>query len=95
MASNKQIDEIKQDVKQIIIDLVRKDKGLPVTVDQLSDTEDISYSTLLQMSSLMAIRMIVEFEKFFDIEVPDEDLDLKNFKNVEVIAHYIQGRLAN
>lgn len=93
MGENNDFKDLIVEVKKVIVNVVNEEKDITITVDDFSDTEDISYSVVLQMSSLMAIKMVVELEKRFHIEVEDDDLDMKNFKNAETIASYVYSKM--
>lgn len=87
--------EINLEVKKLIADLVNKDRDDKIDIGNIDDNEEISKSTIIQMDSIKAIKLIVELEKKFNITVPDEDLDLKNFKNVNAITDYVKTRKEN
>ena len=74
--------DINLEVKKIILNLVNKDRDEKIELDSIDENEEIAKSTIIQMDSIKAIKLIVEVEKKFDISVPDDDLDLNNFKSV-------------
>lgn len=87
--SMESLDQIILGVKKIIMDIVNADRNIDFYVNEIKDDEEIATSTVMQMDSIKAIRMIVEIERRFGIYVPDEDLDMKNFKHAAAIASYI------
>lgn len=52
-------------------------------------TEDFSLKEA-QISSIIIIKILVEIEKVFDIEVPDEMLELSSFDTVKDIYKLVQ-----
>ena len=57
--------EIEQKVKEIIVD--------KLGVDEAKVTMDANFSADLNADSLDTVDLIMEFEKEFGIEIPDED----------------------
>lgn len=84
---------INLEIKKIITDLVNKDREDKIDIKSIDENEEISKSTIIQMDSIKAIKLIVEVEKKFNITVPDDDLDLNNFKSVNSISNYVITRL--
>ena len=85
--------DINLEVKKIILNLVNKDRDEKIELDSIDENEEIAKSTIIQMDSIKAIKLIIEVEKKFDITVPDDDLDLKNFKSVSAIVNYVNSRM--
>ncbi|SHM37075.1 Phosphopantetheine attachment site [Anaerosporobacter mobilis DSM 15930] len=84
---------INLEIKKIITDLVNKDREDKIDIKSIDENEEISKSTIIQMDSIKAIKLIVEVEKKFNITVPDDDLDLNNFKSVDSISNYVITRM--
>lgn len=84
---------INLEIKKIITDLVNKDREDKIDIKSIDENEEISKSTIIQMDSIKAIKLIVEVEKKFNITVPDDDLDLNNFKSVNSISNYVITRM--
>lgn len=57
--------EIEQKVKEIIVD--------KLGVDEAKVTMDANFISDLNADSLDTVDLIMEFEKEFDIQIPDED----------------------
>lgn len=85
--------EVVQDVKQIIISIVNEEHKMSLNTEDFKDEDNIAMNPLLELDSLMAIRLVVEVEKAFGIEIPDEDLDMENFKSAADIAKYVEVNL--
>ncbi|MCP4146168.1 MAG: acyl carrier protein [bacterium] len=87
--SSTQTKQLKKDIKQIIVEIVNKERENKITPEAIGDNEEIATSPVMAMDSIKAVKMIVDIEKKFDIDVPDEDLDLANFKSVTSIVDYL------
>lgn len=87
--SNITREEIVLTVKQILLNIINSDLDVALNISSINDEDEIATSTVMKMDSIKAIKMIVEIERSFGINVPDEDLDMKNFHNVSTIASYI------
>lgn len=59
------MNEIEQKVKEIIVD--------KLGVEESKVTNDASFTADLNADSLDTVDLIMEFEKEFDITIPDED----------------------
>ncbi|RAI89564.1 acyl carrier protein [Paenibacillus pabuli] len=77
----------KMEVNVLIFDIVKQ----YVSYDQ--ETMTINSSKELGLDSLQCIRMIVDLEKKFDIEIEDEGLLLENFKSVDTIVKLVNSIL--
>lgn len=86
-------DEIILIIKEIIARVSSKGNPSVIVASEIVDDEDITISRLLHMDSLKAIRIVVEIEKEFEISVPDEDLDMENFRNPSIMACYVMKQL--
>lgn len=54
---------INLEIKKIITDLVNKDREDKIDIKSIDENEEISKSTIIQMDSIKAIKLIVEVEK--------------------------------
>jgi acyl carrier protein len=72
---------IEEKVKQIIVD--------KLGVDESEVTQDASFQNDLGADSLDTVELIMEFEKEFDISIPDEQAE--NIQTVGQAVTYLQG----
>jgi len=56
----------------------------------IAEDEDIFQSRLV--NSLFAMQLVMFVEKEFNIQVGNEDLDLKNFSSINAIADFIERK---
>jgi acyl carrier protein len=47
----------------------------------------------LSMTSTEIVQFLVDVEKAFDIELPDEDLRRHNFATFEALTHYVERKI--
>ena len=76
--------EIKDKVTQIIVD------KLGVSKDEIN--ENASFTNDLGADSLDTVELIMEFEKEFDISIPDEQAE--NIQTVGQAISYLQTQVA-
>ena len=76
--------DIEKRVKEIIVD--------KLTVDDNEVTPTAEFSKDLGADSLDTVELIMEFEKEFDLEIPDEDA--QNIKTVKDAVDYIESHKA-
>jgi acyl carrier protein len=69
--------EIADKVKQIIVD--------KLGVDESEVTPEASFTNDLGADSLDTVELIMEFEKEFDISIPDEQAE-----NIQTVGHAIE-----
>ena len=69
--------DIANRVKNIIIE------KLGVKLEEIND--DSSFTTDLGADSLDTVELIMEFEKEFDISIPDEDAE-----NIQIVSHAVE-----
>lgn len=74
--------EIADKVKQIIID--------KLGVDESEVTTEASFTNDLGADSLDTVELIMEFEKEFDISIPDEQAE--NIQTVGQAVDYVVGQ---
>ena len=76
--------DVEKKVKEIIID--------KLGVDESEVTADANFTNDLGADSLDTVELIMEFEKDFDLSIPDEDAE--NIATVGDAVSYITGKLA-
>jgi len=74
--------EIADKVKQIIVD--------KLGVDESEVTNEASFTNDLGADSLDTVELIMEFEKEFDVSIPDEQAE--NIQTVGQAVEYLQGQ---
>ncbi|HKJ45335.1 MAG TPA: acyl carrier protein [Balneolales bacterium] len=74
--------DIEAKVKSIIVD--------KLGVDESEVTPEANFTNDLGADSLDTVELIMEFEKEFDISIPDEDAE--NIATVSDAIEYINGR---
>lgn len=76
--------EISEKVKQIIVD--------KLGVDESEVTNEASFTNDLGADSLDTVELIMEFEKEFDVSIPDEQAE--NIQTVGQAVDYLEGQKA-
>ena len=76
--------DIEAQVKAIIAD--------KLGVDESEVTTDANFTNDLGADSLDTVELIMEFEKEFDISIPDEDAE--NIATVKNAVEYLQGKVS-
>ncbi len=76
--------DVEAKVKDIIID--------KLGVDESEVTADANFTNDLGADSLDTVELIMEFEKEFDLSIPDEDAE--NIATVGDAVTYLQGKLS-
>ncbi len=74
-------------IKAKLIDLILRCSDESLDVDIVDDTNlmiDLSYS------SINLIELIVEIEGEFDIEIPDEDLNIERLSNFKELLNIVK-----
>ncbi len=74
--------EIADKVKQIIVD--------KLGVDESEVTNEASFTNDLGADSLDTVELIMEFEKEFDVSIPDEQAE--NIQTVGQAVEYLEGQ---
>ena len=74
--------DIAQKVKEIIVD--------KLTVDESEVTPNAEFNKDLGADSLDTVELIMEFEKAFDLQIPDADAE--NIKTVGDIVKFIEDK---
>ncbi len=76
--------DVEAKVKDIIID--------KLGVDESEVTADANFTNDLGADSLDTVELIMEFEKEFDLSIPDEDAE--NIATVGDAVSYLAGKLS-
>lgn len=63
-------------------------------VDDINLIPDNNIELVGMMSSLAFVKLIVELETTFGIEIKDEDFDLEKMSTIEKITHLVASYLA-
>ena len=77
------MDEVKVKIKGFLSQFFPNNYDLP---------EDEDIFSLGFINSMFAIQLVLFIEQEFQITVENEDLDLKNFRTVNAIAHLIDRK---
>ncbi len=75
--------DVESKVKSIIVD--------KLGVDESEVTHEANFTNDLGADSLDTVELIMEFEKEFDISIPDEDAE--NIATVGDAVEYLQGKV--
>ena len=75
--------DVESKVKSIIVD--------KLGVDESEVTRDANFTNDLGADSLDTVELIMEFEKEFDISIPDEDAE--NSATVGNAVDYLEGKV--
>ena len=76
--------DVEAKVKSIIVD--------KLGVDESEVTHDANFTNDLGADSLDTVELIMEFEKEFDLSIPDEDAE--NIATVGDAVEYLQGKVS-
>jgi acyl carrier protein len=76
--------DVESKVKSIIVD--------KLGVDESEVTRDANFTNDLGADSLDTVELIMEFEKEFDISIPDEDAE--NIATVGNAVDYLEGKVS-
>ena len=79
--------EIKSVVKKTIKEIIGND--LAYDIDNIGDNESL---LMIVVNSLNVIKLIMRIEEEFDLEFEDEDIALKNWKDIKTIVDLIIRR---
>ena len=80
------------DVRMAVRDFIAKELLSNSSEDVTQDDVDLVESALFD--SLGLLRLVSFIEKSMNIQVPDEDVTMENFRNIHAITRYIERRLA-
>ncbi|WP_297418081.1 acyl carrier protein [Clostridium sp.] len=83
MEKNYSEDEIYKKIEEI----VKKYSNAFIYEKDIKMTDDFES---LGLNSLQYLKIVVEIESEFDIELDDENLDNKIFKNIENLSNYVK-----
>ena len=70
-----------------ILDLLKRDYSKNNEAVVL--TKDANIVTELMINSVDAIELLLKIENIYDVEIPDDDLNIDLLQNVQQLAEYI------
>lgn len=79
-------DEIKKEIKNIIIDVL----DIDLTPDKLQDENLIE---VYGLNSVDALEILMHVEKHFGVEIDEDDLSAELINSTQKLASYIETRL--
>lgn len=79
----------RNEIRNFIID------NLSITDDDVVFSDDDNYFQLRFVNSLFAMKLVNFVEQKFEIEIDNDDLDLKNFSTINNILALISKKTAN
>lgn len=77
--------------KAKLIEFIRSDLARGKGVNQLSETDDLVESDI--MDSLGIMKLILFLENNYSVKISDDDLTLENFSSVDSIYSLVQRKL--
>ncbi len=80
--------EINREVREAVV----KALDLPIQPDQLPESEPL-FGADGEVDSILSIKLVVELEEVFGIEVDDDDLTEELFGTVAALAEYVETKL--
>ena len=80
--------EINREVREAVVRALE----LPVSPDDLPETEPL-FGADGEVDSILSIKLVVELEETFGIEVDDDDLTEELFGTVAALAAYVETKL--
>ncbi len=83
-------DEIKRDLKRLLIDGLRLQDLRP---DDIEDAAPI-FVDGLGLDSVDALELVVLVEEKFNIQIPDEDVGKRAFASIEALTDFVSTELA-
>lgn len=81
--------DVKNRIKEMIVALVNVHLDIDLTINDIVDDTDLTNSRNIPLDSITAMRLLVEIEKEYNIEIPDESLEMKFFKNIDTIGSFV------
>jgi len=81
-SGEKKIEWISKHIRDILPTIM----GEPFNIEQVGNDDDLM---LFGLDSMGAIRLMVEIENCFEIEIPDDDVDIDNFNTISKICDYV------
>lgn len=79
--------ECEDEIYKKIEEIVKKYSNACIYENNIKMTDDFES---LGLNSLHYLKIVVEIESEFDIELDDENLDNKTFKNIENLYNYVK-----
>jgi acyl carrier protein len=83
--------ELKQEVKQLIIDSLE----IPdVTPEQIDDTAPIMMDNLLALDSVDALELVVALQRKYGVRIDDQNLARNVLHSIDTIAEFVENNRA-
>jgi acyl carrier protein len=86
-----QLSEIDAKIRSVLLSELR--------VDAASLAQSDSHTALIGrgigLDSVEALTLVVALEEAFDIEIPDEDMNIHLFQNIDTLAQYVHKKLSS
>lgn len=80
---------LKTKLKEIVIDITHSS-------DEVEDIEDADFLIDdLGVDSLGMINLVATLERHFNIEIPQTEVTLQNFKSIELLGRYIGSKITD
>lgn len=83
----------KSSIQEKVMDIIKGDDTLLEDIGQVSDLYNVSMDEM-GFSSISYIKLLVLIENEFDIEIPDDYLQLYEFPTIGSIVDYIAGSIS-
>lgn len=74
-------------IQEDLMELINKDYNKEELSVEL--TKGTNIVTELMLNSVDALELLLKVEELYDIEIPDEDLNIDLLQNIEQLANYI------
>jgi acyl carrier protein len=81
--------DIEATIRRILIERLNVDP----TVVNASDVNTPLLGHGIGLDSVEALQLVVGLEQAFELEVPDEELNVELFESIASLAHYVRQRL--
>ena len=82
-----QLNVIKDEIRQFVM------ANLVVFAHEVNISDNDNYFELGYVNSLFSMKLVKFIEKEFDIEIPNEELDMKNFYSIRRTAEFVQEQI--
>ena len=82
----------KVEISGRVREAVVKALELPIAPDELPESEPL-FGAEGEVDSILSIKLVVELEETFGIEVDDDDLTEELFGTVAALATYVEAKL--
>jgi acyl carrier protein len=82
--------DIEATIKRILVERL----DIDAAVVNASDSNAPLLGHGIGLDSVEALQLVVGLEQAFDLEVPDEDLNIELFESISSLVRYVEKRLA-